>query len=638
MTISPDQFTWLVNFYSHFLDGLPDESVTDWACKNVVFDEPGNNGPFRIEGREFMREPLDSFKDFSITHAAIVSGTQVGKTATLMAGMAWLMYHVPLRALWVMPTTQLAQDFSSTRWMASLRATPCFADSIPHGAERGKFSTLRQIMRGFIVNFVGSNSPGNLSSRPAQVVIQDEVSKFPSSSKGEANASALADERTKDAVRPKHIKTSTPILETDLIWQQLLMGDVRKYFMPCPHCGKEVIFAFGKDYTVLPLTGAEACVEWDKEAKRDKSWDLDRVERSARYVCPWCREKGLDGHIGDGNKPWMIRNGVWKPTQKCEAGRISWHLPSFYAATPQTRVGQIAVKFLKDKESAQGLQSIVNNYFAEPWCNQDTAGERIEILIHNNSHISEDAAKIMTVDCQLVSPLFWFVIREWIPAGEHKGDSRGILSGHVDSLADLSEIQNGNKVSHVKTGLDAGNNQDSVIADFCLQYGEFIKGRFNDIPFPVWKGWIPCKGQKKKLWKNKMGLYVPYSFCDLYRDRGPQKVCIKMLLHSGDYCKDIMSRLRKHEHTLTEWQVSDACGTPEYWKHLDAEVLTMVGTQMIWKPRYQKAANHLGDCEALQIALAIYNGYLTYSRDFTPQEKPDNSKARETKEYTLAKS
>lgn len=631
MILSREQQVWLVNFYSHFLDGLPEESVTNWACREFCFDEPANSGPFRIEGREFLRPALDEFADFSVTHSTLVTGSQVGKTGMLMAGMAWMVRHVALRALWVMPSINLARDFSSTRWMQSLRATRCLRDLIPHGANRGDFAKLYQRVNGFILNFVGSNSPGEISSRPCQVVVQDEVDKFPESTKGEADASSLADQRTKDAVRPKHFKCSTPVLESGLTWTNLFKGDIRRWFMPCPHCGKELIFSWGKEFTLLPTTGCEATVEWDKEAKRAKDWDLDRVFNSARYVCPHCK-----GHILDGHKPRMIRDGREKSTQTGERAHVSRHISSLYANTPQTRLGTMALMFLQAKQSTKGLQDFVNGYLAEPWVNQDTAGERVEILV-KDGHISEDAVKIMTVDCQVNSPLFWYVIREWIPAGEHKGDSRGILSGHCDTLEELRDVQMDNKVIDIRTALDAGNNQDSVIADFCLQFGEFIKGRFNDISFPIWKGWIPCKGQPKKLWKNKAGLYVPFGFCDLYRERGPQKVCIKMMLHSGDYCKDIMSRLRKHEHTKTRWEVTDACGTETYWKHMDAEVLTMAGSKMVWKPRYQKAPNHLGDCEALQFPLAIYNGFLTYSRDFTPQDKPDNSKVRETKEYTLAK-
>jgi phage terminase large subunit GpA-like protein len=71
---------------------------------------------------------------------------------------------------------------------------------------------------------------------------------------------------------------------------------------------ERVVLAWSKEYTVLPKTGAEAYVVWDKEAKRgDGSWDLDRVERSARFRCPHCAGDILDAH-----KTWMNRNGIWK--------------------------------------------------------------------------------------------------------------------------------------------------------------------------------------------------------------------------------------------------------------------------------------------------------------------------------------
>jgi len=121
---------------------------------------------------------------------------------------------------------------------------------------------------------VWSNSPAALASIPARVVILDEVDKFNEGGRKEADAVNLAEQRTKTFSNPKRIKTSTPTLSDGLIWQEFAKTDQRRRFMPCPHCGKLVLFAWSKAFTVFPLTGNEAFIKWDSKARRpkDNSW------------------------------------------------------------------------------------------------------------------------------------------------------------------------------------------------------------------------------------------------------------------------------------------------------------------------------------------------------------------------------
>lgn len=70
-----------------------------------------------------------------------------------------------------------------------MKVSPTLAELLPTGgAKRTGLTILQQEFGASVVNFVGSNSPANLASRPARVVIMDEVDKFPKEVRSEADA------------------------------------------------------------------------------------------------------------------------------------------------------------------------------------------------------------------------------------------------------------------------------------------------------------------------------------------------------------------------------------------------------------------------------------------------------------------
>lgn len=71
---------------------------------------------------------------------------------------------------------------------------PALAAQLP--ADRDEFKKLQQKVGQSLIHFVGSNSPGNLASRPADLVVMDEVDKFAVTTAKEANAVDLVEQRT----------------------------------------------------------------------------------------------------------------------------------------------------------------------------------------------------------------------------------------------------------------------------------------------------------------------------------------------------------------------------------------------------------------------------------------------------------
>ena len=327
----------------------PDCPVWLWAENNIVLspmESADMAGPFSAAVTPFIKEPLECFRDESVSEVSLVFATQVVKTLMIMLGVSWWLEHNSGRCIWVMDTENNARSFSETRWQPLLRDCDALAKLIP--ADKDEFKKLQQRVGQSLIHFVGSNSPGNLASRPADLGVMDEVDKFATTSAREANAVELLEQRTKSRANTKIIKTSSPTTEEGLIWKSYLHGDQRQYFVPCPHCEKMQVLEFEN-------------VEWDQTAKTSKGWNFEQVRNSARYICPDCH-----GEIHDGHKTRMLRGGEWRPTNPHAApGVRSYQLTSLYSPWAKTSFGALAVEFLKCKARFD-MKGWDNGYMARP--------------------------------------------------------------------------------------------------------------------------------------------------------------------------------------------------------------------------------------------------------------------------------
>ena len=603
--------------FDAFFPDPPNMSVSDWCVENLVFHEPENTGPFSLVGRDYIRQPLDEFADSSITDVVEVFGSQAGKTAMLMGGMGWTIANRPMRCMWVMPNENKARGFSKKRWQPMLLHSPVFDPLIPTGARRHDFATMSQMLGRSIVDFQGSNSPTNLASDPCSYVIQDETDKFNEGTKAEANASELADQRTKGQKRSKRIKTSTPTIEEGLIWQAFLKTDQRRRWVPCPHCNKFVVLVWSKQFTVFDITGHEAEVKWDslREGQTLREGhnagageELERAERSARFECPHC-----GGHIRDEHKTRMDREGEWRPSAKAAKGFVGRHLPSLYVNLPETRVGKLVVKFLQAKNSLLGLQGFINGDLAEPFLNQDTRSERVEIVTESLNEEpgtkNEEPIRLMAVDCQGRAPFFWYAVREF-----KDGNSLGLSAGPLDTWEEVEDKQRefGVKDGAVVVDSGFGARNDAEVYRVCARHCEVVNG------YAV--GWMPSKGQPtRKRWRDKKtGFYVPWFAQSIDPFLGTSeagRVCMDLFEFSGDFFKDILEALRQGKGAQT-WAVTPEVDNDEYWRHMDGEVKTATRNAKTgavsygWQPRSKHWPNHILDCEVMILATANFLGLM----------------------------
>jgi len=337
--------------------------VVQWASDEVILSERQTQmpGPFSTAMTPYLNEPLECFADVDVSDLVLVFGTQLGKTTMIQIGTAWRICNKPQPILWVMPNKELAESFSETRWMPLFDDSPTLADQKP--ANVHKFRKTEQHFKRATCNFVGSNSPSQLASRPAGQVNQDEIDKFAKETDTETSAVHLADNRTKSFIGSLRVKTSTPTTVDGPIWQEYLKGTQEKFLLPCPHCGERIELLWEQ-------------VRWDKEAKTDDKWDMSKVEESAHYECQHCKES-----INDGMKMEMLQEGIWEAQNpSAQKGFRSFHLNSLYAPWRSCSFGALAVKFLRDTETMNGLQDFTNSAMAMPWEQVETSITDARIL------------------------------------------------------------------------------------------------------------------------------------------------------------------------------------------------------------------------------------------------------------------
>lgn len=149
----------------------------------------------------------------------------------------------------------------------------------------------------------------------------DDFESMRSDSKESGSTKDLVEQRfAAFAKKMKLFYISTPELkETSNIEPVYLMGDQRKYHVPCPCCGEFI------------------ALEWTIESEKTKgkmagiTWELDDssqlIAESVGYTCQKC-----EGFFNDSNKSELVKMGKWIPTaEPSRPGNYSYHISSLYA-------------------------------------------------------------------------------------------------------------------------------------------------------------------------------------------------------------------------------------------------------------------------------------------------------------------
>jgi hypothetical protein len=568
--------------------------VWEWAEDEIVLTrrQTETPGPYSTLLTPYIKEPLTCFADPHVTDMCLCFGSQTSKTTAMMIGAAWRIVNNPAPTIWVMPSEHLARSFSENRWQPMVDDCDKLRALKPSNVHR--FKTLEQQFRDSTLVFIGSNSPANLASRPAGLLIMDETDKFALPTEREAGAVALAENRTKAYTNALRIKASTPTTIEGEIWQSFIQGDQRYYFVPCPHCNAMQRLLWQQ-------------VKWSDEAKGEgTAWNEDAVRSTAYYECEICKDKITDMH-----KTRMLRAGEWRATNpNASKGRRSYHLNSLYAPWRSCGFGELAVVFLRQKASLMGLQDFINGALAEPWIDDLDKQEEIKIIASDylsGDRWGEAAFSAMTVDVQDAGGRhFWAVIRDW----SKDGRSRGRWAGRVESWDDLERIREENEIRTPCVFVDSA---------FATREVYFACCRF---------GWVALRGsdQESFTWSDN-GRKTQRAYARPERgdpagggrwDSGAlaRRTC-PLIKFSAPTCEDILDALRRiipatwefPKDFPIEWHDHMASTIKRKLRNPVTGITTAKWAIVKGRP------NHLRDCEKMQVVAALLAKVLTPKGD-----------------------
>jgi len=329
------------------------QTVVQWAEQNAYLSERVTEmaGRYRTSEHPYVREVLECWRDPRVKKVAMCWGSQTAKTTTIYIGLGWVIDRSPGPILWVWSNEKQARNFSNDRFIPFCEDSAVIARHLPKTADgkidRDRAAALRIEFDRCSLNMIGGGSSKNVRNYPVSYLIIDEADIIDESIRREV------EQRIKGRRSYKIFISSTP-LEEGGIWAEYLMGDQRKYLMPCPHCEKHISFEWRKGK-------GEYNIRFPEAAKgEDGSYDWHMIKAATTYACQEC-----GGDITDTDKIKMLRQGHWHPTAQGEPGVRSYHLNSLYS--PTITFAEMLTRWLRAQDSLDGLKQFVTGWLAEPW-------------------------------------------------------------------------------------------------------------------------------------------------------------------------------------------------------------------------------------------------------------------------------
>lgn len=284
-------------------------------------------GPFSYKMTPYLREVVDCLSPGHPAHTvAVMKGAQVGfSTGVIEAGIGWIISENPGNILFLTGHSELAEEAMNGKidqMIDSCGLRPLIRPNVLRtrnmrtgdtnkskefpggsltagGASNHKLLRQRSVRYGFIDDFEGAKGRSKESGSTTEMI--------------EQRFAAYADKR-------KVFYISTPELKhTSNIEPAYLLGDQRRYHIPCPCCGEYIVL-----HWTVPMADDEtkiAGITWELDSKNKL------VSDSVGYICQKC-----GGFFNDSKKYELNLLGEWRPTaEPSTVGYYSYHLSSLYA-------------------------------------------------------------------------------------------------------------------------------------------------------------------------------------------------------------------------------------------------------------------------------------------------------------------
>lgn len=585
-------------------------TVSEWAENNRYLDSKasGRSGLFEFDNAPFCKEIADRFSQNDPTQEiAIMKGVQLGLTTSVIENVIGYSIDLdPCPMMFVFPNKDQAEEYKKIKIdglidNSELRGKITAETDNRNTRRTGDTASLLEFKGGFL-KFVSANNPKELRSTHIKKALLDELDGYPDELKNEGDPVQIVTSRT-DAYSElgrKICYNSTPALKhNSRIYAYYLKGDQRKFFVPCPHCGKmqELVF-YNSDGGLYP---DEKAIVKDKGKTKPFGimFNADECREgnydSVRYRCKYCGEEFQDHY-----KKSIEKKGEWRPTASSKVPfYVSYHISALYSLTrPWWRIVQ---RFLEAGKDPRKLQVFYNLDLGLPF-EERTGGveyqqvHRLRVETQEPNVVPKEAL-FMTCAADVQRNRIEADIHAWGDRFRCWGIDHRVFYGNTQDIYDPCWQQfraikdevftDGRKVD--MQGVDSGDGEtQSAVYDFCEVFG---KGEI----LPL-KGLRVTERTKEKFKVTDLKNYEYLSLFEIY----------------VDLYKNTLARYFSQEERFDETDYPDGWHTfansysDEYFRQLTTEqrIKTTTPAGIVKIQWVQHGRNEAFDLNVYNLALA----------------------------------
>jgi len=376
---SRDEVVWLVQEINALTDKKLTLKISEVAARERILPKGTPfPGPWDNTKTPYLIEPMDSISEGSQTEVEVwLKGHQLGFTAAIENAILYIIQYAPGPILYTTATMELGKEWSENRFDPMVKQCGIdhliFSQAPRKNTKKSGDKTLLKEFPGGRIKIAGYGSMAAFRSSSYRYFFGDEIDEAKSDLKKQGDAVDHAKGRT-SAYKSKRkiVLFSTPV-EQDLskVYKAYLLGDQRKYFVPCPHCGFMQELEF-------------------KHLVYDRDKDGLLIVDTVRYECqgPKCEKYFYNYH-----KAEMYASGrcEWRPTAKAKRPNyISRHISCLYSPPGMITWADIVQEFIDATEADDPgkKKAFEVLYLGWPYKEEGEKPEFISVVSHRSNYPS----------------------------------------------------------------------------------------------------------------------------------------------------------------------------------------------------------------------------------------------------------
>jgi phage terminase large subunit GpA-like protein len=396
---------------------IPKRTLSKWADDEVTLapTEGGGAGKWYTERAAYLREPMDAMCDQGTRELVVKKSGQAGATLALsILPVLYWMVEDPTTVMIVQPSESLAAAWSVARFEPNRLETPATRDLIQqHAAGGARHAGNTQQFKAFPGGYVvvaWASSDMQMRSRPARVIIRDELNAWEPTKEGDSAKRAERAATTYEDSK-KVLDISTPTVKgASRIDDRFDLSDQRYYHVPCPDCGHR-----------QPLV-------WENVRYDGK--DPETSPETARYVCRDCGTLWDEAQKNEAVRIADLNHDAWVPTYP---GRkiAGWHINAIMSSF--VSMAELVKEWLEAQGNDALMQVFFNLKLGLAWELRTEGLGNDNLLARREIYAAQVPAgvAILTASIDVQDDRFEIQVEGWGAGGENWKIQHHVIPGDV---------------------------------------------------------------------------------------------------------------------------------------------------------------------------------------------------------------